>query len=94
VATGSILSTAGRALLASLAGMLLAAGVVALLDLGPLAGLSMLARAWVELAIAVVVGAPVIVLGMRLLRVREVESVAGRLERLVDRRKTRRGRSA
>ncbi|OLT11962.1 murein biosynthesis integral membrane protein MurJ [Pseudonocardia sp. CNS-139] len=92
VPTGAVLSTVGRALLASLAGMALAWGVVVLLA-GPLAGLPPLGRAWVEIAIAVVVGGPVTVVGMRLLRVREVEAVARRLERLVDRRNPRRGSS-
>jgi putative peptidoglycan lipid II flippase len=94
VATGSMLAIAGRALLASLAGMLLAAGVVALLGLGPLTALSALARAWIVLGVAVLVGAPVTVLCMRLLRVREVEAMTARLERLVDRRNPRRGQSA
>ncbi|HEX2298387.1 MAG TPA: murein biosynthesis integral membrane protein MurJ, partial [Pseudonocardiaceae bacterium] len=69
VPTGAVLGTAGRALLAAAAGMLLAAGVVALLG-GPLAGLSPLPRAWAELGVAVLLGGPVTVLLMRLLRVR------------------------
>jgi putative peptidoglycan lipid II flippase len=94
VTTGSMLATAGKALVASVVGMLVAFGAVALLDLGPLTALSELARAWVVLGVAVVVGGPVTLLGMRLLRVREVDAVARRLERLVDRRNPRRGRSA
>jgi putative peptidoglycan lipid II flippase len=91
VLTGQVLSTAGRSLLAGAAGMLLAAGVVALLDAGPLAALAPLARAWAELGVAVVIGGPVTVLVMRLLRVREVGAVLNRLERLVDRGNSRRG---
>jgi putative peptidoglycan lipid II flippase len=91
VPTGEVLGTAGRALLAGAAGILLAAGVVALLGAGPLAGLAPLARAWAELGVAVVIGGPVTVLVMRLLRVREVGAVLTRLERLVDRGNSRRG---
>jgi putative peptidoglycan lipid II flippase len=64
---------------------------VALLDAGPTAGLSPLAHAWVVLLVAVVAGGPVTVLGMRLLRVGEIQAVINRIERLVDRRKPRRG---
>jgi putative peptidoglycan lipid II flippase len=91
VPTGAILGTAGRALLAAAAGMLLAAGVVALLATGPLAALSPLAGAWAELGVAVLLGGPVTVLVMRLLRVGEVSAVLARLERLVDRGNPRRG---
>jgi putative peptidoglycan lipid II flippase len=91
VPTGAILGTAGRALLAAAAGMLLAAGVVALLATGPLAALSPLARAWAEIGVAVLLGGPVTVLVMRLLRVGEVSAVLARLERLVDRGNPRRG---
>jgi putative peptidoglycan lipid II flippase len=65
--------------------------VVALLAAGPLAALAPLARAWAELGVAVVIGGPVTVLVMRLLRVREVGAVLTRLERLVDRGNPRRG---
>ncbi|HYH29158.1 MAG TPA: lipid II flippase MurJ, partial [Pseudonocardia sp.] len=92
VATGAVLGTAGRALLASAAGVLLAAGVVALLS-GPLSGLTPLPRAWAALAVAVILATPVTVVGMWLLRVREVAAVVRRLERLVDRGKPRRGRA-
>jgi putative peptidoglycan lipid II flippase len=91
VPTGVVLSTAGRTLLAAAAGMLLAAGVVALLAAGPLATMAPLARAWAELGVAVVLGGPVTVLVMRLIGVREVGVVLKRLERLVDRGKSRRG---
>jgi putative peptidoglycan lipid II flippase len=94
VPTGTVLGTAGRTLLAAAAGMLLAAGVVALLDAGPLAELSTLPAAWTRLAVAVLVGGPVTVLVMLLLRVREVGAVADRLERLVDRRNPRRVRKS
>ena len=90
VRSGSVLSTTVRSLVASLAGALLAYGAVALLDLGPFAALSPLARAWSVLGVAVVVGGPVTVIGMWLLRVREVETLVRRLERLVDRRNARR----
>jgi putative peptidoglycan lipid II flippase len=83
--------TAGRTLLAALAGAVAAAGVVALLDAGPIAGLSPLARAWVVVPVAVVVGGPLTLLGMRLLRVREVQAIARRFERLFGRRNPRRG---
>ncbi|MGH3587277.1 MAG: murein biosynthesis integral membrane protein MurJ, partial [Pseudonocardia sp.] len=90
VPTGAVLSTVGRTLLASAAGALLAAGVVALLA-GPLSGMAPLAHAWTVLAISVILGTPVTVIGMWLLRVREIEAVVRRLERLVDRGKPRRG---
>jgi putative peptidoglycan lipid II flippase len=91
VPTGAVLGTAGRSAVAAAVGMLLAAGVVALLAAGPLAGLAPLPRAWIELAVAVVLGGPVTVLVMRLIGVREVGVVLKRLERLVDRGKSRRG---
>jgi putative peptidoglycan lipid II flippase len=90
VPTGSVLGTACRALLAAVVGGTAALGVVALLDAGPLAGLSPLVRAWVVLAVAVVVTGPITVVGMHLMRVREVGAVINRLERLVDRRNARR----
>jgi putative peptidoglycan lipid II flippase len=43
------------------------------------------------LPVAVVVGGPLTLLGMRLLRVREVQAIARRLERLFGRRNPRRG---
>jgi putative peptidoglycan lipid II flippase len=94
VRSGSVLSTTVRSLVASLAAALLAYGAVALLDLGPFAALSPLARSWSVLGVAVVVGGPVTVLGMWLLRVREVETLVHRLERLVDRRNARRRSAA
>jgi putative peptidoglycan lipid II flippase len=90
VPTAAVLGTIGRALLAATAAVLLAAGVVTLLS-GPLAALGPLARAWTVLTVAVLLGAPLTVLGMWLLRVREVGAVMRRVERLVDRGKPRRG---
>jgi putative peptidoglycan lipid II flippase len=91
VPTGVVLGTAGRTLLASAAGMLVAAGVIALLTAGPLGGMAPLARAWAELGVAIVLGGPVTVLVMWLIGVHEVGVVLKRLERLVDRGKPRRG---
>ncbi|MEN3263795.1 MAG: putative peptidoglycan lipid flippase [Pseudonocardia sp.] len=90
VPTRQMLASIGRALLASVAAGLLAYGAVALLD-GPLAGLSPLARAWTELAVAVVVMTLVTLAGMKLLKVPELDPALRRLERLIDRRKPRRG---
>ena len=88
--TRTVVSTAGRALIASLAAALLAWGVCRLLA-GPLAALPPLGQAWVQLAVAVVVGLPATVIGLRLLRVSELNALVGRIERLVDRRRPRRG---
>ncbi|MCU1663253.1 MAG: putative peptidoglycan lipid flippase [Pseudonocardiales bacterium] len=90
VPTRQMVASIGRALLASGAAGLLAYGAVALLD-GRLAGLSPLARAWTELGVAVVVMTLVTVVGMKLLKVPELDPVLRRLERLIDRRKPRRG---
>ncbi|MEJ3655822.1 murein biosynthesis integral membrane protein MurJ [Actinomycetes bacterium KLBMP 9759] len=90
VPTGAVLSTIGRALVASLLAVLLARGAVALLT-GPLSGLSPLARSWIELVVAAIITLPVAVGGMKLLRLRELDPVLKRLERLVDRGKPRRG---
>ncbi|GAA1297010.1 murein biosynthesis integral membrane protein MurJ [Pseudonocardia xinjiangensis] len=92
VPTGQVLGTVGRALLASVAAGLLALGAVTLLD-RLLTDLSPLARAWIELAVAAVVMAVLTLIAMKLLRVREIDSALARLERLVDRRKPRRGAS-
>jgi putative peptidoglycan lipid II flippase len=92
VPTGQVLATVGQALLASVAAALLAYGVVALLA-GPLADLPPLGRAWIELAVAVVVMGSVTLVGMKLLRVRELDPALGRFERLIDRRRPRRGTS-
>ena len=90
VPTRQMVASIGRALLASGAAGLLAYGAVALLD-GRLAGLSPLATAWTELGVAVVVMTLVTVVGMKLLKVPELDPVLRRLERLIDRRKPRRG---
>jgi putative peptidoglycan lipid II flippase len=84
-------STAGRVLLAAIAGVLAAVGVVALLDAGPFTGLSPQGRAWMVLLVAVVVGGSITLAGMRLLRVPEVRAVTRLFEGLVNRRKLRRG---
>ncbi|WP_219415952.1 murein biosynthesis integral membrane protein MurJ [Pseudonocardia nigra] len=91
--TAAVLGTTGRTLAGSVAAGLLALGAVTLLDALLLAGLSPLARAWTVLAVATAVFVPATVLAMRLLRVRELDSVISRLERLVDRAKPRRGGS-
>ena len=58
---------------------------------GPLSGLGPAARAWIELVLAFLVMAPATVLGMKLLGVPEMNPFLSRLERLVDRRKPKRG---
>lgn len=90
--TGTILSTAGRTLVAAAAGALAARGVLALLDIEPMRSLPELGRAWTALFLAVVLGGPLIVLVMRVLRVREVEPLVRRIDRIVDRLRARRGR--
>ena len=65
-----------------LVGALAAAGVVALI---PWDGLAPLGRAWLQLVVAVVVTTPVVLVGLRLLRVRELDPLFRRIERLVDR---------
>jgi putative peptidoglycan lipid II flippase len=89
IPTAAVLSTVGRALVAALVAGLLAFGVVWLVG-GLLVGAGPPARAWLELMIAFLVLGPVSVLGMRLLRVREMNPFVSRLERLVDRRWPRR----
>ena len=89
IPTGAVLSTVARALVAALVAGLLAFGAVQLVG-GLLAGAGAPARAWLELVIALLVIGPVSVLGMRLLRVREMNPFVSRLERLVDRRWPRR----
>jgi putative peptidoglycan lipid II flippase len=89
IPTRQVLGTGGRALLAAGCAGLLALAAVRLAA-GPLAGFGPPARAWLELIIAVLIIAPVSVLGMTLLRVREMNPFVSRLERLVDRRRPRR----
>lgn len=93
VHTVAVLSTTGRTLIASVIGF----GVVRALTLllaGPLGQLPRLAGAWVELIAAVVIGGAITLLLMKMLQVRELDPLIGRLERLVDRGKPRRGGSA
>ena len=82
IPTADVASTTGRTLVASLVGALAAAGVVALI---PWDGLAPLGRAWLQLVVAVVVTTPVVLIGLRLLRVRELDPLFRRIERLVDR---------
>jgi putative peptidoglycan lipid II flippase len=89
--TGTILATAGRTLLAAAVGALAARGVLALLDIDPMRVLPQLGRAWTALFLAVVLGGPLIVLVMRVLRVQEVEPLIRRIDRIVDRLRARRG---
>ncbi|GAA1221051.1 murein biosynthesis integral membrane protein MurJ [Pseudonocardia alaniniphila] len=89
IPTGEVLSCVGRTLVASIAGGLVAFGAITLLD-GVLGGLSPLGRAWIELAVATVIMGVITLIAMKLLRVREIDTALGRLERLVDRRKPRR----
>ncbi|HWM59145.1 MAG TPA: murein biosynthesis integral membrane protein MurJ [Pseudonocardia sp.] len=92
IPTRDVAGALARALLPAVVAGLLA--WAALLPLqGPLAGLAPAGRAWVELAVAAALVAALSVLGMRLLGVREMNPIVGKLERLVDRRKARRRRS-
>jgi putative peptidoglycan lipid II flippase len=90
--TGEVLVTTGRTLAASVLGIAPAWLAVILLTV-PFSGLPPLGRAWAELAVALVVALPATLVGLRLLRVRELDPLVGRLERLVDRRNPRRGAS-
>jgi putative peptidoglycan lipid II flippase len=90
IPTGEVLACVGRTLIASVVGGLVAFGAITLLD-GALGGLSTLGRAWIELAVATVIMGVITLIAMKLLRVREIDTALGRLERLVDRRKPRRG---
>ncbi len=89
IPTGAVLSTTGRTLLASLVAVLAAYGVVTLLTV--LGGLSPLSRSWVTLAVTLAVALPLLIVGLRLLRVRELDPLNRLLERLVDRVDPRRG---
>lgn len=84
VPTRDVLNTMGRTLVAAVAATLLALGAVTLLAV-PLSGLAPLGRAWAELGVALAVALPLTVVGLRLLRVREMNPLLRRLERLVDR---------
>jgi putative peptidoglycan lipid II flippase len=87
IPTLAVASTTGRTLIASLVGALAAALVVAVL---PWAGLPPLGRAWVQLVVATVIALPVAFLGLRVLRVTELNPLLKRVERIVDRVKHRR----
>jgi putative peptidoglycan lipid II flippase len=89
IPVAEVASTVARTLVATLVATLLARLVCALLA-GPLATLPPLASAWVTLGVAAVIALPLTVVGMRLLRVRELDPLVGRLERLVDRLNPRR----
>ncbi len=91
IPTFAVASTTGRTLVAALVGALAAAGIVALI---PWDGLAPLGRAWLQLVVAMVVAAPVTLVGLRLLRVRELDPLLRRIERLVDRHNHRRGTPA
>ncbi len=72
--TGRVLLTIGKVTLAACLAGLAAVGLVALLDLGPLAGMPAVPHAWLVLAIGGLVGGVVCIAGMRLLRVDELEA--------------------
>jgi putative peptidoglycan lipid II flippase len=91
--TGAILSTLLRTLVAGAVGVLAARGVLALLDLDPMGALSAVGRAWTSVFIAAVIGGPLILLLMRVLRVREVDPLLRRIDRIADRLRARRGSS-
>ena len=84
VPTGEVLSTVGRTLVASLVAVLAAYGIVTLLT-GVFDGLSPLGRAWATLAVTIVVSLPLTMVGLWLARVRELDPLIRRLERIVDR---------
>lgn len=85
----SVVSTTWRALLASAAGMGFAFGLVQVVA-SELVALGPVAAAWTTIGIAVVTGLPLTVAGMRLLSVPELEPLLLRVERLVDRLRSRR----
>jgi putative peptidoglycan lipid II flippase len=87
IPTLAVASTTGRTLIASLVGALAAALVVAVL---PWTGLAPLGRAWAQLVVATVIALPVTFLGLRVLRVTELNPLLKRVERIVDRVKHRR----
>ncbi|MCY7343892.1 MAG: murein biosynthesis integral membrane protein MurJ [Pseudonocardia sp.] len=84
VPTRDMLRTIGRMLVTSVVATLMAFGVVALLA-GPFDGLAPLARAWLQLVVALTVAAPLTLAGAWLSGVREVDPLLRRIERLVDR---------
>jgi putative peptidoglycan lipid II flippase len=86
----AILSTGLRTLVAAAVGISAARGVLALLDLEPMSTFSPLGRAWTALFLAVVLGGPLILLVMRVLRVRETEPLLRRIDGILDRLRARR----
>jgi len=88
VRTSEVANTGWRALVAAGLAALIARGVVELP--GPLEALSPLGRAWVQLVLGCVVWLPLTVVGLRLLRVTELEPVTRRLAGLAGRFKPRR----
>ena len=89
----AILSTGLRTLVTAATGALAARVVLALLDLEPMAAFSPLARAWIALFVAVVVGGPLMLLLMQVLRVREIDPLLRRIDGMVDRLRARRAGS-
>jgi putative peptidoglycan lipid II flippase len=89
--TRAILSTGLRTLVAAAVGAAAARGVLALLDLEPMAAVPALGRAWTAMFLAFVLGGPLILLVMRVIRVRETEPLLRRIDGVVDRLRARRG---
>lgn len=90
--SGQILSTGLRVLVAAAVGALAARGALALLDLEPMAEFSPLARGWIAVFLAMVLGGPLMLLVLRVLRVREVEPLLRRIDAVLDRLRARRVR--
>jgi putative peptidoglycan lipid II flippase len=88
VRSAEVGSTGWRTLVAAAAAAGIARLVVALPDLD---GLSPLGRAWMQVVLGAVVWLPLTVVGLRLLKVSELEPVTRRLAGLADRFKPRRG---
>ncbi len=89
VRTGEVANTAWRTFVAAAAAAAIARAVVALPE--PMDALSPLGRAWVQVVLGTVVWLPLTVVGLRLLRVAELEPVTRRLAGLAERVKPRRG---
>ncbi len=89
--TRAILSTGLRTLVAAAVGAAAARGVLALLDLEPMLAVPALGRAWTAMFLAFVLGGPLILLVMRVIRVRETEPLLRRIDGVVDRLRARRG---
>ncbi|MCO1660339.1 murein biosynthesis integral membrane protein MurJ [Pseudonocardia sp. S2-4] len=87
----TILGTGLRTLAAAVVGAAAARGVLALLDLEPMLAVPALGRAWTAMFLALVLGGPLILLVMRVLRVRETEPLLRRIDGIVDRLRARRG---